>query len=166
MNAAAGTAAVSLGLAGAIIGISTLVAGLRQNNPVLLRAGSRSVWVVLAGALLAAVVMERALFGHDFSLRYVAQNGGRHTPALFTFTTLWSALEGIISPTQARLIACRAHVATVRRQRRWVAHYENRLAYERAMLAESVPRLARRSRRAMFGSRRLTTPRSLSTTTT
>ena len=96
MNAVAGTAAVSLGLAGAIVGISTLAAGLRQNNPVLLRAGSRSVWVVFASALLAAAVMERALFGHDFSLRYVAENGGRQTPPLFTFTTLWSALEGSI----------------------------------------------------------------------
>ena len=96
MNAAAGTAAVSLGLAGALVGIATLATGLRRGNPALLRAGAKSVWLVFGGALLAAVVMERALFGRDFTLRYVAENGGRHTPALFTFTTLWSALEGSI----------------------------------------------------------------------
>src|SRR5437588_873646 len=96
MNAAAGTAAVSLGLAGALVGIATLATGLRRGNPALLRAGGKSVWLVFGSALLAAVVMERALFGRDFTLRYVAENGGRHTPALFTFTTLWSALEGSI----------------------------------------------------------------------
>ena len=95
-NAALGTAAVSLGLAAAIAGAATLVVGLRRGNAALLRAGNRSAWLVFAFAILAAAVMERALFGRDFALRYVAENGGRRTPPLFTFTTLWSALEGSI----------------------------------------------------------------------
>jgi protein-L-isoaspartate O-methyltransferase len=64
----------------------------------------------------------------------------RLTPDASTYEAqmgLWSALDGIITPTQARLIACRCHVRTIRHQRRWIAHFENRLAYERAMLGES-----------------------------
>src|SRR5260221_255357 len=40
--------------------------------------------------------MERALLRHDFSLKYVADNGSRSTPLLFTITGMWSALEGSI----------------------------------------------------------------------
>src|SRR5438067_2365923 len=40
--------------------------------------------------------METALLRHDFSLKYVAQNGSRQTPLLFTITGMWSALEGSI----------------------------------------------------------------------
>src|SRR3954462_6842810 len=40
--------------------------------------------------------METALLRHDFSLKYVAENGSRSTPLLFTITGMWSALEGSI----------------------------------------------------------------------
>lgn len=51
---------------------------------------------------------------------------------------LWSALrDGVINETQARDIALRVHARTIARANRWIAHYDNRLAYERAMLAES-----------------------------
>ena len=40
--------------------------------------------------------METALFGHDFSIQYVADNVARATPGLYTFTAAWSALEGSI----------------------------------------------------------------------
>ena len=54
---------------------------------------------------------------------------------------LWSALDGgVITAEQARDIALRSHRATINpngRCMRWVQHYENRLAYERAMMAES-----------------------------
>lgn len=53
-----------------------------------------------------------------------------------------SALGGdvavpIITPEQAAAIAIEAHRRTVASCERWAAHYANRLAYERAMLAES-----------------------------
>jgi len=52
--------------------------------------------------------------------------------------SLWSALgEGIITAEQARTIAVQSHAVRIAHARRWVAHFENRLAYERAMLAES-----------------------------
>ena len=40
--------------------------------------------------------MESALYGHDFSIKYVADNVARATPGLYTFTAAWAALEGSI----------------------------------------------------------------------
>ena len=40
--------------------------------------------------------METALFAHDFSMQYVADNVARATPGLYTFTAAWAALEGSI----------------------------------------------------------------------
>lgn len=55
---------------------------------------------------------------------------------------LWSALGGsqgpdaaIITPEQARDYAVQCCEACIRSNNRWLAHYGNRLAYERAMLA-------------------------------
>src|SRR5438309_1319739 len=96
MSATLGTAGVFLGLSGAVLGILTLSLGLARRDPRLLRLGRRYTWVVLAGAVLAAVAMEVALLRHDFSLRYVAENNSRSTPLLFTVTGMWSALEGSI----------------------------------------------------------------------
>ncbi|HCJ6323635.1 TPA: DUF3560 domain-containing protein [Citrobacter farmeri] len=59
-----------------------------------------------------------------------SQNEGR--------MSLHSALDnGIITFEQARDIAVRCHERSIRHQQRWVNHYRNRLAYERAMLDES-----------------------------
>jgi cytochrome c-type biogenesis protein CcmF len=96
MNAALGTAGVTLGLAASVIGALTLAVGLRSRRAPLLRMGRSYALLVLAGALLAAFAMERALLTHDFSLTYVADNGSRDTPLLYTFASLWAALEGSI----------------------------------------------------------------------
>ncbi len=50
---------------------------------------------------------------------------------------LWSALEGIITPEQARDIAIAAHATTLERAERWVAHLTNRLTYERTLLHDA-----------------------------
>lgn len=51
---------------------------------------------------------------------------------------IWSALDGgIISPQQARDLAVPAYERSIASCKRWIAHYENRLDYERAMLGES-----------------------------
>ncbi|MGE0796586.1 MAG: heme lyase CcmF/NrfE family subunit, partial [Acidimicrobiia bacterium] len=68
MNAALGTAGAALGFAGALLGALTLAVGLRRHQPSLLRQGRGFTLVVLAGALLAFLVMEKALLTHDFSL--------------------------------------------------------------------------------------------------
>lgn len=56
--------------------------------------------------------------------------------------SLWGALGGgekvpIITPDQAAEIATRVHWRTISRAVRWIAHLNNRLTYERAMLAEA-----------------------------
>jgi protein-L-isoaspartate O-methyltransferase len=83
----------------------------------------------------------RAIANHDHVSRcYPLAEFPRLTAEASTYEgqmSLWSALDGIITPAQARRIACRCHVRTIRRARRWVAHLDNRLAYERAMLAEA-----------------------------
>ena len=91
-----GTFAVSVGFAASLGGIAVLAAGLRRGDPRLLRAGRHAVLYVLGAAVAAAVVMEWALVTHDFSLRYVADNGSRATPLLYTVASLWGALEGSI----------------------------------------------------------------------
>lgn len=52
--------------------------------------------------------------------------------------SLWSAIDdGVISAEQARDIAIPIHERQIAWNARWIAHYDNRLAYEKAMLAES-----------------------------
>ena len=96
MNAALGTAGVALGLAASVLGVVTLAVGLRSRRPALLRLGRSYAWLVLGGAVLATVAMERALVTRDFSLAYVERNGSWSTPALYNVATLWAALEGSI----------------------------------------------------------------------
>jgi phospholipid N-methyltransferase len=51
--------------------------------------------------------------------------------------SLWSALDGgVIDEQQARDIAIPAHVGRIAWARRWLEHFDNRIAYERAMLGE------------------------------
>jgi 16S rRNA G1207 methylase RsmC len=52
--------------------------------------------------------------------------------------SIYSALtDGIITPEQARDICIRVYERSNARRARWIEHYNNRLAYERAMLGES-----------------------------
>src|SRR3954452_23147196 len=96
MSATLGPCGVWLGLFGAVVGVVTLGLGLRRRDDQLLQAGRKYTWVILAGAGLVVIAMETALPRHDFSLKYVAENGSRQTPLLFTITGMWSALEGSI----------------------------------------------------------------------
>lgn len=51
---------------------------------------------------------------------------------------LWSAIEGnVITAAQAAEIAIRGTERYLPRAQRWIDHYENRLTYERAMLADA-----------------------------
>jgi cytochrome c-type biogenesis protein CcmF len=96
LKATLGYVLLAVGAAAALLGIATLGAGLHLGRDRLLRTGRRYVGVVLAASIGAFLVMEWALFSHDFSIRYVAHNVARATPGLFTFTALWGALEGSI----------------------------------------------------------------------
>jgi cytochrome c-type biogenesis protein CcmF len=96
MKAAIGYAALVVGAGACVVGICTLIAGLRMRDAVLLRLGRRCVFCVLLAALIAAGAMEWALISHDFSIRYVAENNARGTPFLYTVTGLWASLAGSI----------------------------------------------------------------------
>jgi phospholipid N-methyltransferase len=52
---------------------------------------------------------------------------------------IWSALDGgVLTPEQARDILVPSYSRSIASCERWLSHYDNRLAYERAMLAESL----------------------------
>jgi len=96
VRAELGFALLTIGTVGALLGVVTLATGLITKRPRLLDIGRRYVPVVLFAAVGAFVVMETALFAHDYSLQFVADNVARATPGLYTFTAAWSALEGSI----------------------------------------------------------------------
>ena len=96
LNAAVGRGAILLGLLVCAVGIVVTVTGIRRKNVRILRASPRYAYAAFAAAVLAFVMMERALITRDFSLAYVQQVGSRSTPALYNVTALWSALEGSI----------------------------------------------------------------------
>jgi cytochrome c-type biogenesis protein CcmF len=96
VRAELGQLAVAAGFAAAVVGVVVIGAGLRRRDQRLLRIGGRFVPVLLVAAIGAVAVMESALVQHDFSLRYVVENGSRATPLLYTVAGLWASLEGSI----------------------------------------------------------------------
>ena len=94
LNAAVGRGAILLGLLVCLFGIGITIAGIRQGNLKALRSSAYYAYAAFGAALLAFVIMERAIITRDFSLAYVQQVGSRDTPALYNFAALWSALEG------------------------------------------------------------------------
>lgn len=94
MIAAGGYAFTFLGTGSAVLGLIAAIQALRGRWPsgiaVMCAAASA---VGFAGA---SVLMIVALLARDFSVSYVAQVGSRSTPALFTVSSLWAALEGSI----------------------------------------------------------------------
>jgi cytochrome c-type biogenesis protein CcmF len=96
MRAQLGIGLLTIGTVAAALGLATIATGLATGRRTLLDVGRRYVLVILVCAIGAFVVMETALFGHDFSLKYVADNVARATPGLYTFTAAWGALEGSI----------------------------------------------------------------------
>jgi cytochrome c-type biogenesis protein CcmF len=96
VNAALGSAGVTLGLVASILGVATLAVGLVRHRPYLRTLARVYVWLVLGGAVLATFAMQRALLTHDFSMQFVHDNGSTQTPLIFTISTMWAALEGSI----------------------------------------------------------------------
>ncbi|MFF4875058.1 heme lyase CcmF/NrfE family subunit [Micromonospora sp. NPDC000668] len=79
------------------------------------RAARLGTAATLATAAVACALLEAALLRHDFSVRFVAENGGRQVPLYYTLTSLWSALDGslllwlLILAGYAALLAHRRH---------------------------------------------------------
>src|SRR6267154_3321880 len=96
MRGQLGFGLLTIGTVAAALGLATLATGLATGRRALLDIGRRYVVVILVAAIGAFVVMETALYGHDFTLKYVSDNVARATPGLYTFTAAWGALEGSI----------------------------------------------------------------------
>ena len=96
LNSALGSGALLAGLMASLLGAGVLtVATVTRNR----RMARTVVWhglVVVVAAVVAVVVMERALITRDFSVVYVQQVGSPSTPTLYNVAALWSALEGSI----------------------------------------------------------------------
>ena len=118
LNAAVGRGAILLGLLVCLFGIGITIAGIRQNNLKALRSSAYYAYAAFGAALLAFVIMERAIITRDFSLAYVQQVGSRDTPALYNFAALWSALEGSLLMWVLILTGFTAAVARKFRSRR------------------------------------------------
>ena len=72
MNVALGSAALLFGLGASVLGAGTMAVGLAQKRPKLLVLGRSYALLAFLGALIAFVVMERALITRDFTVAYVA----------------------------------------------------------------------------------------------
>ena len=96
VNGVLGHSALIVGLAASLFGGAALATATLLRDRRLIRTVQAYGWVALGGAVLAVVVMERALITRDWTLAYVQKVGSYDTPALFNFTALWSALEGSI----------------------------------------------------------------------
>lgn len=96
LNTALGNAGLLLMLAACTFGALATGFSIVSGNRAMLRQSSRYAWLTVAGALLATVMMQRALITRDFSISYVQQVGSTATPPLFNFAAMWSALEGSI----------------------------------------------------------------------
>ena len=76
LNAAVGRGAILLGLLVCLFGIGITIAGIRQNNLKALRSSAYYAYAAFGAALLAFVIMERAIITRDFSLAYVQKRLG------------------------------------------------------------------------------------------
>src|SRR3954452_1938363 len=85
-----------VGVTASLLGIVVLGRGIATGNDRLLRLGRRYSGAILFSSIGSFIVLEWALFSHDYSIKFVADNLADATPGLFTFTALWSALEGSI----------------------------------------------------------------------
>jgi cytochrome c-type biogenesis protein CcmF len=96
VNGLVGHSALIVGFASAVFGAAAMATATLKRDPRLVRTVQAYGWVVLAAAIAAVVVMERALITRDWSIAYIQKVGSPNTPALYNFTALWSALEGSI----------------------------------------------------------------------
>jgi len=91
-----GRFSVLIGLTAASVGaVAGLYSGATRSAQALTWARAMT-WIFGLSATLAVVLMEYALFTHDFSVGYVAEVGSRSSPAWVTAVSLWSSLNGSI----------------------------------------------------------------------
>ncbi|OZM77205.1 heme lyase CcmF/NrfE family subunit [Pseudonocardia sp. MH-G8] len=92
MTAYVGSFALGCGFFAALAGAVLWWRVARRGHDVGL--ARQALLLMLLGAAAAFGALEWALLTDDFSVRYVAEHGSRATPAFYTATSLWSALDG------------------------------------------------------------------------
>jgi cytochrome c-type biogenesis protein CcmF len=96
LNGALGHAGLLLVLASALIGGLSTALAIKSGNRRGVSQAPVYAWLILIGALVAVIAMQRALQSRDYSLAYVQQVGSKTTPTLYNIAAMWSALEGSI----------------------------------------------------------------------
>jgi cytochrome c-type biogenesis protein CcmF len=89
MTGLVGTFLLALSLCAALA--TAVASAWPGDRVVVVRRCALACLVAAAGTVAAA---EWALVGHDFSVRFVAENGSRATPLFYTITSLWAAHDG------------------------------------------------------------------------
>src|SRR5438309_9234452 len=89
-----GTFALALALALTVYGLGASIWGARKGRPLFVESARTTAHAVLAAVAAANGAMIAALLANDFSIRYVAENSSRETPAFFKVLALWSADDG------------------------------------------------------------------------
>ena len=89
-----GRLALLLGFGCSVFAVGSIAWGLRTGLSGPLRSGRRAVWAVCGLALLAVILLERALLARDMSYRYVAEHTSKDLPLHYAFTSLWAGQEG------------------------------------------------------------------------
>ncbi|MGI5149358.1 heme lyase CcmF/NrfE family subunit [Plantactinospora sp. CA-294935] len=93
MTSQLGSWALGAGLA-ASVAATLLWLRLALNPDAPLRPARAASGAGLLAAAVACGALEWALLRPDFSVRFVADNGGRQVPLYYSVTSLWSALDG------------------------------------------------------------------------
>ncbi|SDS60673.1 heme lyase CcmF/NrfE family subunit [Actinopolymorpha singaporensis] len=112
MTAWFGTFALTLGFCSALASVGLWAWAAATGSP-----DPPARWpavVSLLGAAGAIGAAEWALLSHDFSVRFVAENGSRATSAYYTFTSLWAAHDGSLL-LWVFLLSCFVAVVALRR---------------------------------------------------
>jgi len=96
LNGALGHFGLLLMLAASTVGALSTGLAIVVGNRKGIRQATVYAWLILAGALISVIAMQRALETRDFSLAYVQQVGSTTTPGIYNVAAMWSALEGSI----------------------------------------------------------------------
>ncbi len=96
LNGALGHFGLLLMLAASFVGALSTGFAIVVGNRKGVRQAPVYAALILAGALISVIAMQRALETRDYSLDYIQQVGSRTTPGIYNVAAMWSALEGSI----------------------------------------------------------------------
>src|SRR5215813_6714067 len=89
-----GTYLLLFSLAVSGYGLLAAAVGARTERPALVESARRAAFGLVATIVVVNAAMMTALLRNDFTLRYVAANSSRETPAFFRALSLWAADDG------------------------------------------------------------------------